>query len=154
MVAGVFLQTATASAQSSGNSGGQALEIGPPVMNLSADPGETIKTKISLRDISSTSLIVQGTVNDFVAGGEDGTPKILLEEGETSPYSFKKWVTPLSQLTLKPKQIKDLPITISVPSNASPGGYYGVIRFTATPPELEVPVFHYRPASVRSYCSK
>jgi hypothetical protein len=127
---------AQVSAQTPAGSG-QALEIGPPVMNLSANPGETIKATISLRDISPTSLVVTGQVNDFIAGGEDGTPKILLEETDVSPYSFKAWVDPLAQLTLKSKQVKNLPITIRVPADASPGGYYGVVRFTSKPPELE-----------------
>jgi hypothetical protein len=119
------------------NTGGQALEIGPPVMNLSGNPGQTIKAMISLRDISSGSLLVNGQVNDFIANGEDGTPKILLDSTTTSPYSFKSWVSPLSELTLKSKEIRNLPITISIPAHAAPGGYYGVIRFTATPPDLK-----------------
>lgn len=116
---------------------GQALEIGPPVLNLTANPGDTVKATISLRDISSGSLIVKGTLNDFVAGGEDGTPKILLDSDEVSPYSFKEWASPIPDLTLKSKEIKNLAITINVPKNASPGGYYGVVRFTGTPPDLE-----------------
>jgi len=35
------------------------------------------------------------------------------------------------------KQVQILPVTIKVPANASPGGHYGVIRFTATPPDLK-----------------
>ncbi len=117
---------------------GQALEIAPPVITLSADPGTTIKTQISLRDISSSNLVVKGQVNDFIAAGEDGTPKILLDDSNVSnPFSIKGWVAPLPELLMIPKQIKNLPVTISVPANASPGGHYGVIRFTATPPELK-----------------
>lgn len=116
---------------------GQALEIAPPVLTLSANPGQTIKSQISLRDVSSGSLVVTGQVNDFVASGEDGTPKILLDEGEPNPYSLKSWVAPLPKLALKSRQIENLPVSIKVPANAAPGGYYGVVRFTATPPELE-----------------
>ena len=119
------------------NTSGQALEIAPPVLNLTANPGQTLNTQVSLRDISSSALIVTGEVNDFVASGEDGTPKILLDEGEPNPYSLKDWVAPLPALTLQPRQIENLPVTINVPADAAPGGYYGVIRFTATPPELE-----------------
>jgi hypothetical protein len=117
---------------------GQALEIAPPVITISANPGQKIITQISLRDVSTSKLIVTGQVNDFVAGGEDGTPKILLsdDEGVNNPYSLKSWISPLPQLLLEPRQIKNLPVTINVPSNASPGGYYAVVRFTATPPEL------------------
>jgi hypothetical protein len=119
------------------NGVGQALEIAPPVMTLSADPGQSIKVQISLRDVSNGDLIVTGQANDFVAAGEDGTPKILLDnQDNNNPYTLKDWVAPLASLTLIPKQIKNLPVTINVPANASPGGHYGVIRFTATPPDL------------------
>lgn len=117
---------------------GQALEIAPPVITLSGNPGETVKTEINLRNISGNNLLVKAQANDFVAAGEDGTPKLLLdEEAENNPYSLKDWVVPLGELLLVPRQIEALPATIKIPSDASPGGHYGVIRFTATPPELE-----------------
>ena len=116
---------------------GQALEIGPPVLSLSADPGQTITADISLRAISSTGLIVKGQVNDFVADGEDGTPRIVLDTSIPNPFSLRAWLSPLPVLDLRANEVRKLTITIAVPSNASPGGYYGVVRFTGTPPELE-----------------
>ena len=117
---------------------GQALEIAPPVLNIKADPGETITTKIILRDVSKSPLVVRNQINDFVANGEDGTPKLLIEDnGEDNPYSLKSWVQPLPEFTLQPKQINELPVKIVVPGNAAPGGYYAVVRFTATPPGLD-----------------
>ena len=116
---------------------GQALEIGPPVITLNANPGQTIKTKLSLRDVSSGNLLVKGQVNDFVAAGEDGTPRIILDDSkESSPYTIKGWVPDLPSFVVVPKEIKVLDVTFNIPANASPGGHYGVIRFTATPPEL------------------
>lgn len=123
-----------ASAQSTG--GGQALEIGPPVVSITGDPGQTVEATISLRDVSTTDLYITGQINDFEANGEDGTPKVILDD-VTTPYSFKSWVKPISPLTLKPKQIKTIKISIAIPSNASPGGYYGIVRFTGVPPELQ-----------------
>lgn len=117
---------------------GQALEIAPPVIYLSVDPGQTVKTQILIRDISSGNLIVNGTVNNFVSGGEDGTPKILLDKkDDNSPYTLIGWVEPLPSLLLIPREIKSLTATINVPKDASPGGHYGVIRFTSTPPSLD-----------------
>ena len=116
---------------------GQALEIAPPVLNLTADPGETIQTKIALRDISSSSLFVTSEINDFTANGEDGTPKVLLDSSEPSPYSIIDWIEPIPNTTLKPRQIENMPVTINVPDNAAPGGYYGVIRFTGSAPQPE-----------------
>ena len=116
---------------------GQALEIAPPVIYLTANPGQTITTQIFLRDISSGDLIVTGQTNDFVASGEDGTPKVILNDDSNNPYSLKSWVVPPASLNLVPHEIKTMNITVNVPANASPGGHYGVIRFTATPPSLK-----------------
>jgi hypothetical protein len=128
-----FAQTAPAAQANSG----QALEIGPPVINIAGDPGTTIQARISLRDVSPQKLIVSNEINDFVAGDETGTPKILLKSTDTSPYSIRSWITPLPKFTLVPRQIQTLNVTIKIPKDAAPGGYYGVIRFTGTPPELE-----------------
>ena len=121
---------------------GQALEIAPPVLNIRANPGEVVKTEISLRDVSTSPLVVRNQINDFVAAGEDGTPKLLLNEdgstpAEGSPYSLKDWVQPLPQFTLQPREVNQLPVTIRVPADAAPGGYYAVVRFTASPPGID-----------------
>lgn len=116
---------------------GEALEIAPPLITLKANPGQTLKTEIKLRDVSGGDLVVSEQVNDFVAAGEDGTPKILLKPSqEKDPYSMRTWVSALPTMTLKPQQITTLHVTIHVPANAAPGGHYGVVRFTARPPEL------------------
>lgn len=115
---------------------GQALEIGPPVLNLTANPGDTLHSSIELRDISSSSLVVTNQVNDFTAQGEDGTPKVILDPSITSPYSFKTWLASIPTINLKSRDVKTVPITIVVPQNASPGGYYGIVRFTGTAPQV------------------
>lgn len=116
---------------------GQALEIAPPVLTLSANPGDTINAQINLRDISNSPLIVTGTINDFSAKGESGEPNIDIQNSEPSPYSIKPWMQPLAQLNLKSKEMQKLPVVIKVPANAAPGGYWGVVRFTATPPDMQ-----------------
>lgn len=116
----------------------QALEIAPPVITLSANPGQTVTANISLRDISTGKLVVSNEINNFTAAGDDGTPKIILDgSDDDSAYTLKKWISPLDKITLEPKQIKNVTVTIKVPADAAPGGYYGVIRFTGNPPELE-----------------
>lgn len=128
---------ATTTAPKTNAGTGQALEIAPPVMSLRGNPGQVIKTQISLRNIAAGDLLVSGQINDFVAAGEDGVPKILLEEKGENPYSIKGWVSPTPEMLMNSRQIKKLPITITIPASASPGGHYGVIRFTAVPPELK-----------------
>lgn len=124
-------------AASSAPGTGQALEIAPPLITLSANPGQTVKAQVDLRDITNGDLVVTNQINDFVAEGEGGTPKILTGNDSNNPFSLKNWITPLPQFTLAANQVKQLPITIVVPKNASPGGHYGVVRFTGIPPSLK-----------------
>lgn len=116
---------------------GQALEIAPPVLTLTANPGETISTQIQLRDVSTSPLIVSSAINDFSAQGESGEPKIDVDNAETSPYSIKTWVKAFPQLNMKSQETQKLPVIITVPKNAAPGGYWGVVRFTVTPPGID-----------------
>lgn len=137
---GAFLPTgprAFAATPSNITDSSQALEIAPPVVYLKADPGQTVKAKIFLRDVSNSDLIVSGEANDFTAGDENGTPKILLNGDNDNPYSLKNWITVPASLLLVPREVKTMEITIRVPTTASPGGHYGVIRFTGHAPSLE-----------------
>lgn len=131
----MFLVNPLATAQSNQ---GQGLEISPPLAELKADPGQTVTAKVKVRNVTRETLIVNAEVNDFTAGNEeDGQPRLLLEEGEKSPYSVKDWITTISEITLKSEEQKPVTITLQVPQNASPGGHYGVVRFTGTPPGVE-----------------
>lgn len=116
---------------------GQALEIAPPVLNLRGNPGQSVKGTINLRDVSPTNLIVSNEINDFTAQGEEGLPKLLLDPGESSPYSMKAWFRPIGQLTLKSREIQGLPFTINIPADAAPGGYFAVVRFSGRPAGID-----------------
>ncbi|HUC19877.1 MAG TPA: hypothetical protein VMR98_00060, partial [Candidatus Polarisedimenticolaceae bacterium] len=115
----------------------QGLEISPPVIEVKADPGQTLTLQIRLRDVSSGPLVVRAGADDFGAKGENGDPQILLDEEEATRYSLKFWVQPLPSFSLVPQEVKTIPVKIVVPANAEPGGHYGVIRFTGTPAALE-----------------
>jgi hypothetical protein len=128
----ILLPTVT-SAQNSG----QGLEISPPLLDLKADPGQTLSTKVQIRNVTKGALITKAQFEDFLASGEDGQPRILLGEGEKSPYSIKDWLQAPSDVRLEAGERKAIDVTINVPKDASPGGHYGVVRFTGTPPEVE-----------------
>lgn len=115
---------------------GEALQIAPPLLYLTANPGQSIKAQIYIQDISKGRLVVTSTINDFTAKGETGVPQIFLKQSAPSPYSLKTYIAPISTLILNPKQIVPVSITINVPANASPGAHYGVVRFTAGPPSV------------------
>src|SRR5580704_7015198 len=102
-----LVSAAPAPASSNPANNGQALEIAPPVIYLTVNPGQSVTTPIYIRDISSGNLIVAGQANDFVAAGEDGTPKVILNnDSTTNPYSLRNWVVAPTSLLLIPQEIK------------------------------------------------
>lgn len=125
-------------AQSGGTvNSGQGLQLGPPVLSLTGDPGEIVKARVSLRDVTSQKLVVTNEINDFVPDGESGSPRILINTDETTPYSLIEWIKPIPPINLVPKQVQTFDLEVTIPANAAPGGYYGVIRFTGVPPDLD-----------------
>ncbi len=132
----VFLATTVVPALA--QTAGQGLEISPPLVELDVDPGTTQAFQIRLRNITQGELVTKARVDDFVAQGEQGQPKLLTEENaEPTPYTFKPWVAPIADVTIAPQEQKTITVTLNVPKDASPGGHYGVIRFTGLAPGLE-----------------
>ena len=132
----MYVQAATPAPAA--GSPGQGLEISPPVLELTADPGQTVTTHIRVRNVTQGILIAKGKADDFGAGADEtGQPKLLLDETGATRYSLKYWVQGVPDLQLAPQELKDATITIAVPRNAEPGGHFGVVRFTAVPPDLQ-----------------
>ncbi len=115
---------------------GQGLEISPPLIDRKVKLGQVLTLPIRLRNITRNRVVATTEIDDFVAAGEDGRPKILDATSEDSPYSFRSWVVGgLPELDLVAGEAKMATIKILVPKDAAPGGHYGVVRFTALPPE-------------------
>jgi hypothetical protein len=128
---------AQAASKPPAGSPGQGLEISPPVLELNANPGEKVTVQIRVRNVTNGVLIAKGKADDFGAGtDESGQPKLLLDETGATRFSLKYWVSSVPDLQLAPSELKTTIITIAVPSNAEPGGHFGVVRFTAVPPDL------------------
>lgn len=108
----------------------QGLQISPAVIEINAQPGQTINFQLKLTDISGGALNAHMTVNDFGAKNETGDPEIILDTAETSQYSMRQWVGPQPDIKLSSQQTKIFNMVISVPKDAEPGGHYAIIRFT------------------------
>ena len=109
---------------------GQAFTISPPLVELEADPGQTVQATIKLTNVSAGDLSITVQANDFGSKNETGEPNIIFDDKEPTPYTLKGWVDIPDNFMLASKETKTLTVPIAVPSTAEPGGHYGVIRFT------------------------
>lgn len=118
---------ATAAPQGTGN----ALRVSPVRNDLEIKPGTSQTIDIYVQNLSSADVTLKPIINDFVAGkDESGTPNIILDENKSAPVrSFKQYVSPLENFTVKPTEQHDVKVTITIPKNADAGGYFGAIRF-------------------------
>jgi len=113
---------------------GQAFAISPPLVELSADPGETVNAEIKLTNVSAGPLTMSAETNNFGSKNETGEPNIIFndEPGQDTRYTLKDWIVAPSDFALQSKQTLSISVPITVPKNAEPGGHYAVVRFTGT----------------------
>lgn len=123
----VFAATATSTTQGSGN----ALKVSPVRSDAEVNPGASKVFDVYVQNLSGNVANLQAIVNDFVANkDESGTPSIILNGNQAAPtHSLKQFVTPIPNFTLQPNEQKDIKVTVTVPKNVAPGGYYGAVRF-------------------------
>ncbi|MCA9397897.1 hypothetical protein KC573_03630, partial [candidate division WWE3 bacterium] len=106
-----------------------ALTVSPVRMELSADPGQTITKDIKLINEQAEQRTFYVSYENFTAQGETGKPEFT---GGTEDLAT--WIQAPSQVTLQPGESRTIPITLSVPQNADPGGHFSAIFWGTNPP--------------------
>lgn len=132
-----FLNSSPVFAAGSSNSGttgaANGFSISPVISNLTIQPGNSYTLDIYLQNPTHETLVAQPVINDFEASSnESGTPKLLLNNKNLPTNNFEALVGSVQTVTLAAGQQKVVPVTITIPKNANPGGYYGVVRFIPT----------------------
>jgi len=141
VVFAAFLVGTTPSAYAATDIGAaaQGLQVSPAITNLNAVKGNTYLVKVSILNVTAHSLQVTGTVGDFGAKDETGTPKILTAEQDSdlgSSASFRAWTGTIGGITLAAKTSQMVTIPVTVPDTAEAGGHYGIITFTGAQPNI------------------
>jgi hypothetical protein len=134
----VFASAPLASAQQAAPSG-SGLSISPTITQLTINPGGTNHVSITLKNITVDDVIAKGEVDDFKADNVTGNPQIITNSSTPTPNSIKKFVQNIDDVPLAKGQQKSVIIGLDVPKSATPGAYYGIIRYRAVPKALATP---------------
>ncbi len=113
---------------------GEGLTISPPITELNFDPGKTYKETIKINNPMKDLVTVYPVARNFTASGETGVPAIE-SPNQDATYGLATWVGfSQTKLALTPEQEIEFQYTITVPTNAEPGGHYAVVLFASEPP--------------------
>jgi len=112
------------------------LKVSPVRSDIEVKAGETKTVQVIVTNLTDAPVIVKPITNDFIAGDERGTPALILDAEQFAPtHSLKRFMQPLSDITLGPKSGKIVDVVIKVPKEAKAGGYFGAIRFAPANPD-------------------
>jgi hypothetical protein len=112
--------------------------IGPGKAELEVKPGQTMVFEISVSNRISDNRTFEINVED-IAGSADGSRPVELLGSDRGPYSLKDYITfPNNRFELDLGERARIPVTISIPPDAEPGGFYGsVLISTVQTKEVE-----------------
>lgn len=124
---------ATASKPTVPSTNSQELRVSPVKTDITVPAGTTGTVQIIVTNLTNNSLTLQPIENDFIAGGEEGQAALILSPDSYAPsHSLKRFMVPISDITLPPKGGTTVNVNIDVPKTAQPGGYFGALRFSPT----------------------
>ncbi len=107
-----------------------SIKVSPLRTDVALDPGGSAVVKIYVTNITDEPVVYKPIENDFVAGDEKGTPSIILDENSYAPsHSLKRFMVPLSNITVAAGAMQEVDLHIAVPKTAQAGGYFGAVRF-------------------------
>lgn len=107
-----------------------ATTVSPVQAELAGGPGTTLKSAIKVTNETQTSeTLYTVTLNFEPKGDESGEPNFI-----PTKDGLASWVKTENSITLGPKEQRVIPFTIQIPADTEPGGYFGAIFTSTTPP--------------------
>jgi hypothetical protein len=101
--------------------------VGPGRTEIELEPGETIIQEVSITNRISDNRQFKLEVED-IAGSADGSSAVNLTGEQRGPYSIRDFISfPEDVISLSLGERARVPVTITVPPDAEPGGYYGSV---------------------------
>jgi hypothetical protein len=101
--------------------------VGPGKVEVVVRPGETVYRDITVTNRIDDNRSFQFIVEDM-SGSADGSEAVVLLGDQDGPYSLKDYVSvPADSIDLALGERARVPVRITMPPNAEPGGYYGAV---------------------------
>ncbi|NTV44887.1 MAG: DUF916 domain-containing protein [Candidatus Yonathbacteria bacterium] len=101
----------------------------PAKIEIVADPGHQSVTEMRVTNRTNEALTYYVSIED-TKGSDNPQSPIMLMGSEEGPYSLRDYIKPeIDTFTLRPGEQIALPVTVTIPGDAEPGGLYGSVLF-------------------------
>ena len=101
--------------------------VGPGRAEITVAPGETVIQEITVTNRISDDRTFNLEVED-ITGSADGSAAVSLTGGERGPYSIRDYISfPEKSFHLALGERARIPVKITIPADAEPGGFYGSV---------------------------
>lgn len=101
--------------------------VGPGRTEISVSPGETVVQEVTITNRISDGRTFTLEVDD-ITGSSDGSSAVALTDGARGPYSIRDYISfQQKSVTLNLGERARVPVTITIPKDAEPGGLYGSV---------------------------
>ncbi len=109
------------------------VKIQPSIIEERVDPGQVFSSVLRITNLDSETKTFYIIKRNISGTSPQGTP-IFAGEEEKTGYEMSSWIkVAQDSVTIPGKQTKEIPFSIEVPANASPGGHFGGIFVSFTP---------------------
>lgn len=106
--------------------------VGPGKVELTLNPGESKTIEVTLANRMGDDRIFDLIVEDM-KGSENPEQTVVLLGDDRGPYSLRDYFSVSEWSFMLPHARKAvIPVTVTMPADVEPGGYYGSVLFTTT----------------------
>jgi hypothetical protein len=104
-----------------------AITVGPVKLQINANPGQTTEGTMFLKNDDNTAVTFYPSIETFT---EKNGEKVFIKV----PNDLESWIKVPSSVQLPAGGSTNIPFSITVPTNASPGGHFAIVWWSTTPP--------------------
>lgn len=107
----------------------KALTVSPARVEISGNPGQTLGGEINIYNEQAEVKTFYTSYENFQSSDDSGAPKFVGGEN-----GLATWIKTEASVVVNSQEKKVLPFTITIPSDAEPGGYFAAVFLGSQPP--------------------
>ncbi len=109
-----------------------ALTISPVRVEITGNPGQTLRGEMEILNEQGETKTFFSSFENFEPSGDTGSPRFVGNTGNLST-----WMKTTERIDIATNEKQIIPFTISIPTDAEPGGYFSAIFWGSQDPKTQ-----------------